>query len=294
MCRAISPRKTPTMTAEEFGQFRTFVYRRTHIACPDSQQILFERKVRIRLAALRLNSFTEYYALLTTSDAGEAEFLRLVDVVAIHETSFFRIPGQFQGLQQQVFPDLLHRCRSPIRVWSAGCSTGEESYCIAMTWLETLHHRHSPAFPPKRVQILATDMSPGMIEIACAGIYTPQKVQNIPQAFLDKYLECQDDQYRFTQQIQKLISFKVFNLIHITAPPMTSVDVIFCRNLLIYFDRPAQIGLITELTHLLNEGGYLFLGDAESLHPFQHISGSFDMLESGNAIIYQKRGAHSS
>ena len=193
MCRA-NPGKTPAMTDEEFEQFRTFVYRRTHIACPDSQQILFERKIRIRLAALRFNSFREYYALLTASDAGEAEFLRLVDVVAIHETAFFRIPGHFQGLQQRVFPDLLQRCRSPIRVWSAGCSTGEEPYCIAMAWLETLHGSYVPAFSQKHVHILATDMSPEMIEIACTGTYAPQKVHNIPQAFLDKYLECQDNQ----------------------------------------------------------------------------------------------------
>ena len=91
-----------------------------------------------------------------------------------------------------------------------------------------------------------------------------------------------------------MVTFAVFNLINITAPPVANVDVIFCRNLLIYFDRPAQISLITELAHLLNEGGYLFLGDAESLHPFQRVSGNFDMFESGNAIIYQKRGVHSS
>ena len=294
MRRAISPRKTPTMTDEEFEQFRTLVYRRTHIACPDSHQILFERKVRIRVAALRLNSFRDYYAFLTTSDAGEAEFLRLVDVVAIHETSFFRIPGQFQELQRQVFPDLLNRRRSPIRVWSAGCSSGEEPYGIAMAWLEMLRHPRNAAFSAKDAQILATDISPEMIAIACAGIYPPQKVHNIPQAFLDKYLECHDDQYRLTQQVQTLVTFQEFNLINITTPPIANVDVIFCRNLLIYFDRPAQIRLITELTRLLDEGGYLFLGDAESLHPFQQVSADFDMLESGNAIIYQKRGVHSS
>lgn len=301
------------MTDKEFEQFRTLVYRGTNISCPHSQKPLFERKLRTRLALLGLNSFQEYYTLLTSSDANEEEFLHLIDVIAIHETSFFRISGHFQGLETHVFPDLLCRSHFPIRVWSAGCSTGEEPYSIAMTFLETLQHFQPPSsastharvddavflerrrvFPSKALHILATDVNPKMIDIARKGAYASQKVQKITQAFLDKYLEYRDDQYTVKHCIKELVTFDLFNLIDIKTPPAAHFDVIFCRNILIYFDRPAQLRLITGLTHLLNLGGYLFLGDAELLHTFHHVTGSFDILESGNAIMYQKRGVQTS
>jgi chemotaxis protein methyltransferase CheR len=297
MCRAlyrISHTNTLTMTDKEFEQFRTLVYRGTNIFCPHSQKPLFERKLRSRLAVLRLDSFQEYYALLTAPDSGEEEFLHLIDVIAIHETSFFRIFGHFQGLETHVFPDLLRCSHGPIRVWSAGCSTGEEAYSIAMTFLETWQRFQMSTLPSEALHILATDVNPKMIDIARKGLYASQKVQKIPQAFLDKYLEYRDDQYTVNACIRKLVTFDVFNLIDIETPPAVHFDVIFCRNVLIYFDRPAQLRLITELTHLLNQGGYLFLGDAESLHTFHHVAGNFDILESGNAIMYQKRGVQTS
>lgn len=294
MSNSISHAETLTMTTEEFEQFRTLVYRRTHIACPDSQQTLFEHKIHIRLKALRLSSFQEYYAALMAPISGDAEFANLIDVIAIHETSFFRIPDHFQGLQYQVFPALLRQRRSPIMVWSAGCASGEEPYSIAMAWLETLRQAHPSNDSHTPIQILATDVSQRIIDLARTGSYAPQKVQKIPQAFLDKYFEDQHTQYQVTPQAKNLIRFEVFNLIDIATPPVTVVDVIFCRNVLIYFDRAAQIRLITELAHLLNAGGYLFLGDAESLHTFPQIAERFENLESGNAIIYQKRGVPSS
>jgi chemotaxis protein methyltransferase CheR len=179
-------------------------------------------------------------------------------------------------------------------VWSAGCSTGEEAYSIAMTFLETWQRFQMSTLPSEALHILATDVNPKMIDIARKGLYTSQKVQKIPQAFLDKYFEYRDDQYTVNACIRKLVTFDVFNLIDIETPPAVHFDVIFCRNVLIYFDRPAQLRLITELTHLLNQGGYLFLGDAESLHTFHHVAGNFDILESGNAIMYQKRGVQTS
>lgn len=285
---------TLTMTDEEFEQFRMLVYHKTHIYCQDSQKTLFERKLQTRLTALQLSSFREYYTLLTETDPYEEELLHLIDTIAIHETSFFRIPGHFQGLEIHVFPDLLQRSRSPIQVWSAGCSTGEEPYSIAMSFLETLSHQRGSLSSPKKLHILATDVSPRMIEIAREGIYTLQKVQKIPQAFLDKYVEYHDDYYTLKRHIKEMVTFQVFNLIDIKTPPVSGFDVIFCRNVLIYFDRPAQIRLITELAHLLNQGGYLFLGDAESLHTFHQVSGDFDIIESGNAIMYQKRGVQNS
>ena len=111
-----------------------------------------------------------------------------------------------------------------------------------------------------------TDVSPKAIENGRRGWYAPQKVQKIPQAFLDKYFVYQDRHYAIRQQVKDVVSFQVFNLIHLDTPPVSDVHIMFCRNVLMYFDRSTQVRLITELTHLLAPGGYLFLGDAESLH----------------------------
>lgn len=294
MPNSSSQAKTLTMTPREFEQFRALVYARTHIACPVSQQPLFERKIHTRLEALGLRSFQDYYAVLMSPEFGECECAHLIDVIAIHETSFFRIPGHFQGLQQQVFPALARRRRSPLTIWSAGCASGEEAYSIAMTWLETLGLDRDAEFSQTRLQIVATDVSQRMITMARAGRYDPQKVDKIPQAFLDKYFHYQDTHYYVAQPAKNLIRFEVFNLIDMRTPPVAGVDVLFCRNLLIYFDRAAQIRLLTELAQRLNADGYLLLGDAESLHPFPHIAACFDILESHNAIMYQKRGVPSS
>lgn len=285
--------RTQAMTAREFDQFRTLVYRHTHIACPDAHQALFERKIRSCLREVGLHAFQDYYALLTASEGADAELRRLIDVVAVHETAFFRIPGHFQGLRAQVFPQLLRRGHAPVTIWSAGCSSGEEAYSIAIAWLETLQTPQAADIHPQRLRILATDISPAMIAAARAGRYAAQKVRNIPQAFLDKYFELHDNQYIIRPAAKALIQFEVFNLATMP-PPLTQADIIFCRNLFIYFDRPAQLRLMMNLATLLNTGGYLFLGDAESLHPFDQVARMFEILPAENAIFYQKQEVQSS
>lgn len=285
------------MTEEEFDKFRSLVYARTHIFCADAQKPLFERKIRLRVATLHLSSFQEYYHLITASEEREQEFIRLIDAIAVHETSFFRISGHFAGLETVVFPEFLQspghgKEMSDIRIWSAGCSTGEEPYSIAISFLETLLCCKLRISKTRGIKILATDISPSVIEKAQKGIYSPGQVQKIRKPLLDKYFEYRNYQYYITQQLKNFVDFRMFNLIQLETPPAPEFDVIFCRNLLIYFDRSAQEGLLTGLVNLLAEGGYLFLGDAESMHPFSKIVQKFDFVESGNAIFYKKRGVY--
>ncbi len=286
-----------TMTEEEFDKFRDLVYRGTHIFCADSQKPLFERKIRLRITDLHVSSFQEYYRFITESKEGEQEFIRLIDVIAVHETAFFRIPGHFTGLEVQVFPELLRSPQhgggeAPIRIWSTGCSTGEEPYSIGMSFLEVLSRRRLNVSQTRGMKILATDVSLSVIETAREGAYSPTKVQKIPKPLLDKYFEYHNHQYYITQQVKNFVHFRVFNLINLETPPAPGFDIIFCRNLLIYFDRSAQERLISGLINLLSEGGYLFLGDAESIHTFPESAKKLEFVESGNAIIYQKRGVH--
>jgi chemotaxis protein methyltransferase CheR len=282
------------MTKEEFDQFRDLVYTQTHIFCTDSQKPLFERKIRLRAVALHLSSLQDYYTLLTTSKKGGEEFTRLIDLIAVHETSFFRISGHFTGLETCVFPNLLHNTnrKMDIQIWSAGCSTGEEPYSIAISFLEVLSLRRLDASKTREVRILATDISPSVIEKAQKGIYSSKGVRKIPKPLLDKYFDYRNHYYHITQQVKNLVNFQVFNLINLETPPAHEFDVIFCRNLLIYFDRTAQLRLITGLTNLLPEGGYLFLGDTESIHLFPEFAKQFEFVESGNATLYRKRGVY--
>ena len=288
------------MTETEFRKFRKLVYAGTYLFCPDAQKPLFERKVALRLTALQVPSFQAYYTLLTATPAGAAEFTKLIDVVAVHETSFFRIAGHFTGLETHVFPAFLAAAKVPgtsevpgtstVRVWSAGCSTGEEPYSIAMTFLEALSRSGRPAAEAAQLKILATDMSPAVIAQAQAGSYAPAKVRKIPQPLLDKYWACQDNYYQVTPQVKNCIQWQTFNLIKLETPPASAFEIIFCRNLLIYFDRAAQKRVLMGLTKVLVEGGYLFLGDAESLHPFPEAVAQFQLIETGDAIFYRKRG----
>ncbi len=288
-----------TMTRKEFTIFRDFVYSRTHIFCADTQKALFERKVRNRLLALHLPSFQEYYELLTSSVQGEYELHQFLDTIAVHETSFFRIQGHFSGLRDVIFPALFqqmhhHSSPSTIRVWSAGCSTGEEPYSIVIAFLELLASLPCPLSPPKKLKVVATDMSPAAVEKAREGVYSPRQVQKLTQPLLDKYFSFQNNWYYIDQQVKDYITFKVFNLINLAHVPQYQYDMIFCRNVLIYFDRQAQAALLGRLIHLLPEGGYLFLGDAESIHLFPESAKHLEFIETGNAIIYQKRGEASS
>lgn len=283
------------MTEKEFAKFRDLVYTRTHIFCADVQQPLFERKIRVRLAALDLSSFQEYYDFITDRPEGEQEFTRLIDIIAVHETSFFRIHGHFNGLRQRIFPDLFRPSTgpnpsSPIRIWSAGCSTGEEPYSIVMTFLEILATRGLQPSNTRGLHVMASDISPSVIEKARKGIYSSKQIQKIQQPLLDKYFICRNNQYYITQQIKEFVTFDVFNLIDLATIPQDNFDVIFCRNVLIYFDRHAQTTLLEGLIALLPEGGCLFLGDAESIHTFPESARKLEFIETENAIIYQKRG----
>ena len=279
------------MTLREFQQLRDLIYSQTYIFYTDQQKSLFERKIRHRVASVACSSFQEYYKVLTEPHDGKQEFIHLIESLVVHETSFFRISGHFSGLQHQVFPMLLQRgLHEPIRLWSAGCSTGEEPYSIVISFWETMAHQKLSRPDPSALRILATDISPRAIRKAQEGRYTPKHVKKVQQAFLDKYFMYHDNYYYIRNILKQFVVFSVANLVEMESLPNVQFDIIFCRNVLIYFDRCAQAKLLARFIHMLPNGGFLFLGDAESIHPFPESAKHFDFVESGNALIYRKRG----
>jgi len=277
------------MTDHDFAKFRELIYTHSHIYCADSQRLLFEKKLHARLDASGFHTPEQYYTFLTRpSDEAHKELARLLEHFSVNETAFFRIPGQFIGLREYVFPRLFEQQSViPLRIWSAGCATGEEPYSIAITLLEYVAQEQIPS---RNVRILATDMSAAALAIAQRAAYSTQKVQKIPQAFLDKYFTYRDELYYAVDTVKQPITFRQFNLINLSASSVPIYDLIFCRNVLIYFDYAAQFTLLRGILHQLRPRGFLCLGDAESVHTFPDISKMLELHETHDALIYQKRG----
>lgn len=225
------------------------------------KQATITRRIARRMALRRVGSAKAYVTLLS-DDASEAKALG--QDIMIHVTSFFRDPAAFELLEHEVFPALLQRKADdePIRIWVPGCSTGEEAYSLAIGLCECLdkEQRRSP------VKLFATDLSEHAIETARTGIYSDAELQNVSPERLSRFFERVDGRYRICKRVRELCVFVVHDLAH--QPPFAKLDLVSCRNVLIYFDVELQRRVMPMLHHCLNERGYLFLGGSESIGGF--------------------------
>ena len=231
---------------------------------------------------LGLNSFQHYYDYVKADRSGVA-LAGMVDRLTTNHTSFFREPRHFDFLRRIIFPSL--RSRSRIDIWSAACSTGEEPYSIAMALLE-----ESPREAAAKVRIKATDISTRVLEKAKQGIYEADRFHGIPAAMRQRYLEKASPKHaaalRFTGEVRSMVEFQRLNLIA-SLPEGYRCSVLFCRNIMIYFDRPTQQNLIERLSQHLEDGGFLFIGHSESLNNISH------RFEYVSPAIYRKPGSAS-
>ena len=224
-----------------------------------------------RLRALGLRSFGVYYRRVNR-DAEER--LRMLDCITTNETHFFREPHQFDFLRETVLPaweeagDAGGRVRK-IRAWCAGCSTGEEPYSLAMT---LLHH-----LPGWAVEILATDLSTRVLEVARAGIWSADKAKEIPSPYLERYMlkgrRSQEDKMKVGDEIRSVIEFQRMNLNDAEDSIPGKFDLIFCRNVVIYFSAESRMQVMRRLLRRLQPTGYLFVGHAESLGGMPEVRG---------------------
>jgi chemotaxis protein methyltransferase CheR len=209
-----------------------------------------------------VSTYEEYYALLTTGGpAAQEERVRFIDAVSTNETFFFRGESHFDALRSVVLPDIFARS-SAVRLWSAGCSTGEEPYSLCMAVMDAAEGRHWDG----RVEITATDISTGVIARAREGLYEGRTLALVPPAVLARYFQREDaGQWRVGARVRDRVSFSVHNLLA-DPPPGRGFDIIFCRNVMIYFDRETQMRLVDgQFAPALARDGYLFIGHAESL-----------------------------
>ncbi|MDE3154267.1 MAG: protein-glutamate O-methyltransferase CheR [Acidobacteriota bacterium] len=258
----------PALSDRELNAVVQLVYQRSGITLHDGKRALITARLQKRLKAGGFRSFAAYLRFVE-QDASGQELVQLLDAIATNHTSFFREPQHFDFLREQIVPEWLGRPdRGPIELWSAACSTGEEPYTILMTLLDAL-----PAADAGRVRLLASDLSTKALATARAGVYRLDRVQDLPPAILRRHFERglgeQEGLARVRPALRERVTFEQRNLLEIGAMGRP-FDVIFCRNVMIYFDRAVQQRVVAALERHLAPGGYLFISHSEGLNGVTH------------------------
>lgn len=260
------------MRDSEFEFIRTLVYEHSRIQLGPDKRELVAARLGKRLRATKTDSIGHYCELLKAGNADD-ELAHLIDAISTNHTFFFRENAHFDFLRQQIVPEMLARHRTErwpqFYVWSAACSSGEEPYSIAMTLAEAL-----PRTSGWNWRIEATDISHRILEKARNGIYRDDVVSKLPSAAIKTYFQRgvgpQEGNYRVRPELRSMVSYHHLNLLEGEPPFREPFQVIFCRNVMIYFDRPTQEELVNKLTRRLVPGGYLLVGHSESLTGIRH------------------------
>jgi chemotaxis protein methyltransferase CheR len=243
------------LSAKTFRKISDLIYGNCGIVLREGKEDLVHARLSKRLRALELDSF-EAYLELVACDADERT--RMVDVLTTNKTNFFRESAHFELMRETLFPVWTDAGR-PIRIWSAACSSGEEPYTIAMTLLD-----HAPHLA-RNTKILATDISTTVLERAKRGVYTHESLEEVPPPQRKKHFErVSDREQRVSPKVRELITFGRLNLLE-RWPMRGKFQLIFCRNVMIYFDKDTQVSLARRFSELLEPGGLLFIGHSESL-----------------------------
>ncbi len=255
------------LTDRQFRTISRMIRSLCGIHLKDGKEALVRARLMKRLRALRLSSFDEYLALIENDPDGR-EIGFMVDVLTTNKTNFFRESDHFHFFRDTVIPELLHKRRMRLRFWVAACSSGEEAFSLAILLRETMSNIDS-----LDVRILATDISTRMIEKARRAVFVTDALREVPPNLRVKYFDriagSDPKAYRVSDVIRKMVQFSWLNLIG-EWPMKGPFQVIFCRNVMIYFDRETQQTLINRLWHLLEDGGYLFVGHSEGLSAVSH------------------------
>ena len=255
-----------TITEAEYGKFCEYLYRRTGISVGDNKRYFVDKRVLERMAKTGCNNFAAYFDLLRRHDSsGEIE--QLINLFTVNETYFYREDYQFDCLVNGILPELVatRRKGDRIRIWTMPCSTGEEPYSIAIYLLENWR-----LVDDYDIEIVASDIDTNVLRTAEAGLYDPRSLHRLSRDVVGRYFQpAGGDRFRLIDAVRQSVSFAQVNASDAVAMRAYSdFDVIFCRNMLIYFDKATQQGVLTRLCNHLRPGGYLFLGHSETLAGF--------------------------
>jgi chemotaxis protein methyltransferase CheR len=283
---APSPQVVPRRPEPDLVRIRDLIYRAAGIFHPDNKLLLLQDGCRRRMKELKMQILGEYLECLTIGPVRQTELIALLNEIAIGETCFFRNQPQLDALCHVVIPNILRlksRLRQRrVRIWSAGCSTGEEPYTLRMLLLDEVHGR----LKDWSIEILATDLNERSLADAKAAVYGGYSTRNLTPAYRSKYFLTQGDQLRVNTAARSNISFSRLNLSDDAGMAfMKSMDAIFCCNVLIYFDLDSKRRVIEHFFNNLLPHGYLFLGRSESLYG---VSEEFRLVHLPGATAYVK------
>ncbi len=276
----------PKMSTKEFKFFKELIYELSGIALADSKQIMVQGRLAKRLRTLNIESFTEYSQLLAAR-TNQEEITHFINALTTNKTDFFREPHHFQFLTDRVFPEIEKQAKETgkkrLRIWCSASSTGEEPYTIAMTVRE--HFGEDPTWD---IRILASDIDTDVLDTASKGIYPADGVADVPKWMLTKYFDRESRSevapYRAKSTLRDLLTFRRINLQEAQWPINCAFDVIFCRNVMIYFDHISQRKIVNHFAEHMLPNSYLIIGHSESLFG---ISEQFQPL---GETVYRLRG----
>ncbi len=292
------------LTEPELKLLQTLIYQECGMYFDERRAHFLQDRLQRRLKTCQIDSFYSYYRLLTSHD-GRAELRALLENLTVNETSFFRNKPQLELFQKQILEDVLHRKQErrdwTLRIWSAGCSTGQEPYTLAMLVCDELAYYYlrnplpfdmpspKPLIPPPwRVEILASDISYSVLRAGQEALYNENHMEPVDYVYRLRYFDkVAGDRYAVKKAVKELVHFDFHNLKTEFLPQRN--DIIFCRNVMIYFDEAEQKRLIDKFWRCLNPDGYLFVGHAESLFG---LTEKFRMIHKNNGTAYQRLEAN--
>jgi chemotaxis protein methyltransferase CheR len=275
----------PQLGDAEFDFIRHVVGENAGIVLGPNKRQLVQGRLARRLRELGLPSYEAYCEYLR--DAGPEELVGLINAITTNVTSFFRENHHFEALASYMLPEAMKRNAASrrLRIWSAGCSTGEEPHCIAMVAAEVV-----PSSPRYDFKILATDIDSDVVAAATSGIYPVDRMSSVSQERLKRFFHKGSGEHEGAAvakpDLKSMITFRTLNLLH-TWPMKGPFDVIFCRNVMIYFDQPTREKLVNRFSDMLVPGGYLCIGHSESIH-----AGSAPFKLVGKTIYRRNGGAN--
>lgn len=248
----------------DFKRLSDCIYNGYGIKMPEEKKVMLQSRLQKRLRAMKIKSFTEYCDLVLDSD-DTSELINMIDVVSTNKTSFFRESVHFDFMQESVLPEFYDKnTYGSLNVWSSACSSGEEAYSVAMTIEEFKRNQNLIDYT-----ILGTDISTEILQKAVNAIYLESRASDIPMELRRNYLlrskDKENPKVRIIRDLRKKVRFQRLNLMKSNYPVGQKFDIIFCRNVLIYFDQPTQEKVINKLCSRLKTNGYFFLGHSESV-----------------------------
>lgn len=273
---------TPAITPDDFDRFQEFFYRKTGIRFEDSKRYFVDKRLVERMGVTASENFREYFSMLRFEASG-TELQALINLMTVNETYFFREDYQFACLVNSILPEIIARkdTGAPIRIWTVPSSSGEEAYTIAMCLLERW-----AGIQQWDVEIVSSDIDTNILVQAKAGLYSPRSVQYVPEDYLRKYFKKTAQGYQVIDELRAAVEFTRVNIQDATdVRAYRDFDVIFCRNLLIYFDDLSRKQAAETFYDALRPGGFILLGHSESM---SRMSSLFKIRKMTDAIVYQR------